>query len=106
MSCRRNHGEAGSAKFDRDSTVMSLLRTALEKSAFHDQAQAAVGYSTSRGSISTKKCAVTGRFAGRGFWKRGMPKIATRWGGRGSDLILRLQRAAVGDFWVRATRIS
>lgn len=30
------------------------------KCAFHDEAQAAVGYSTGRGSISTKKLQVTG----------------------------------------------
>ena len=84
----------------------TMICFALEMCAFHDEAQAAVGYSRSRGPISTKKWQVTGRIVRRGFWKRGMPKIATHRGGRGSDSMFRVQRGAVGDFWVQVTRFS
>ena len=47
--------EAGSAKPDGESTIIRLFTSVLEMSAFHDEAQAAVGYITGRGSISTKK---------------------------------------------------
>src|SRR5262245_50163891 len=62
------------------------------------ETRAVVGYSKGRGTISTKKCALTLRFRREDFWKRRSPKIATHWCGTGKGSICRAERLRLAIF--------